>query len=493
MKGNPGGLHYSKNIQNKWGARDQLKVQRHERLLEVFADIAYGTGSGYKSIQGLVLSFAGAPIAWQSSTQPFVCHSTATAGRATEALLCAMWGEQLTANSFERVIYGDNAAAIGLAHGNSSSSWRTRHLRVRSNILREAIEGQPSFPGSAWKLNHLKGTELVADGMTKPLMGQSFEGFQRDLGMKSGPQVKSLIGSSLPPQAQDHQVALRALLVGGLLVQAAEAQGEQDMDTAFGRLWLCGLMLVVIGAIWVVKTACTSVRCCLRRLQVLPSEVPDLDDKSGAEERILTTSSRLMRPRMRSSTTRMRKAAESESATEEEADGCSFDAAEVMLVEGPDRDDDLRVEKEKGTMRRRSSMARSLEKKGSCESSSSLSVSRERALQAACAAAEGAEKAAESAELAAQAAEQAAEQAMMAGQVAEQAIAASARLHQVVAQSSTPMNLVANAQASHQRSQRSEPVPTNPWNRFQHDNAGKGWSAEKMRAEYYRAKSSKRT
>ena len=72
VKGNPGGLHYSKNIQNKWGARDQLKVQRHERLLEVFADIAYGAGSGYKSIQGLVLCFAGAPIAWQSSTQPFV-------------------------------------------------------------------------------------------------------------------------------------------------------------------------------------------------------------------------------------------------------------------------------------------------------------------------------------------------------------------------------------------------------------------------------------
>ena len=134
-------------------------------------------------------------------------------------------------------------------------------------------------------------------------------------------------------------------------------------------------------------------------------------------------------------------------------------------------------------------MARSLEKKGGCESPSTLSVSSERALQAACAAAEGAEKAAENAELAAQAAEQA----MVAGQVAEQAIAASARLHKVVAQSSHPMNLVVKAQASHQRSQRSEPVPTNPWNRFQHDNAGKGWSADKMRAEYYRAKSSKRT
>ena len=147
VKGNPGDLHYAREIQRKWGARDQLKIQRHEKLLEVFADIAYGASSSFRSIQGLVICFAGAPISWQSSTQPFITHSTAqaelvsycealTTGRATEALLCSMWGERLEANNpFERVIYGDNAAAIGLAHGNSASSWRIRHLRVRAHLL----------------------------------------------------------------------------------------------------------------------------------------------------------------------------------------------------------------------------------------------------------------------------------------------------------------------------------------------------------------------
>ena len=101
----------------------------------MFADIAYGTGSGYKSIQGLVICFGGSPIAWQSSSQPFVTHSTAeaelvsycgalTAGRATEALISTMWGEPLTEkNTLETVIYGDNAAAISLAYGNSNTSW----------------------------------------------------------------------------------------------------------------------------------------------------------------------------------------------------------------------------------------------------------------------------------------------------------------------------------------------------------------------------------
>ena len=97
-----------------------------------------------------------------------------------------MWGEELNAkNTLERVLYGDNAAAIGLAHGNSTSSWRTRHLRVRSHLLHEALDGQSSYPGGPWKLHHLRGTELVADGMTKPLAGQSFAGFVEDLGMKS--------------------------------------------------------------------------------------------------------------------------------------------------------------------------------------------------------------------------------------------------------------------------------------------------------------------
>lgn len=100
VKGNPGDLHYSRVIKNKWGPRDQLKVPRREMLLEVFADIVYGTGSGHRSIQ----CFGGSPIAWQSSSQPFVTHSTAeaelvsycealTAGRAIEALICTMWGE----------------------------------------------------------------------------------------------------------------------------------------------------------------------------------------------------------------------------------------------------------------------------------------------------------------------------------------------------------------------------------------------------------------
>lgn len=37
-----------------WGKRGQLHIERHDRLPEIYADIAYGSG--------LVVYFAGAPI-----------------------------------------------------------------------------------------------------------------------------------------------------------------------------------------------------------------------------------------------------------------------------------------------------------------------------------------------------------------------------------------------------------------------------------------------
>ena len=193
IHGNPGGLRYPRGVPREiWGERQQLKIARNVKLLEVFSDIAYGTGSRGRSVQGMAIYFGGCIISWQTSIQPFATHSTAeselvaycdssNAGRSAEAMLSSMMGIQTGSNEIERVLYGDNVAAIGLAHGTSSSSWRTRHLKIRAAYLREALEGRA--PGGIWRLLHLRGSELVADGLTKPLLGQAFAAFLRDLGM----------------------------------------------------------------------------------------------------------------------------------------------------------------------------------------------------------------------------------------------------------------------------------------------------------------------
>ena len=157
----------------------------------------------------------------------------------------------------ERVLYGDNVAAIGLAHGTSSSSWRTRHLKIRAAYLREALMGVA--PGGTWKLIHLKGTELVADGLTKPLLGQAFYAFLNDLGMKRS-------GYGAADEGGDGRgAAVAALMTGGFLLSgldSVEDEREADSDTH----WVGGALLMTLGAIYVGQLTFKSVRCCLRRL-----------------------------------------------------------------------------------------------------------------------------------------------------------------------------------------------------------------------------------
>ena len=73
-------------------------------------------------------------------------------------------------------MYGDNSASIGMVSGSSGASWRTRLLWIRAACLRQSLESK------GWLLRLLRGTELVADGMTKQLNGQPWDRFIEDLG-----------------------------------------------------------------------------------------------------------------------------------------------------------------------------------------------------------------------------------------------------------------------------------------------------------------------
>ena len=275
LHGNPGGMHYPQTIPGgEWGRRDQLKARRHQKMLEVFSDISYAAGADHKSIQGLVVYYAGVPIAWQCGTQPFVAHSTAEAeliayceslvvGRATEALLASIWQQW----DFEKIIYGDNAAAINLAHGVTTASWRTRHLRIRASVLKEALDESKDRIGGGWKLLHLKGTELVADGCTKPLQGQAFMQFVDDLGLRRTRREHRPAREDRPAVGGEHHgAAMRAMMIGGVLLSTAEAHIEED-DQVFDRIWTAGILLVALGVIYAGQILFHASRCCLKKLR----------------------------------------------------------------------------------------------------------------------------------------------------------------------------------------------------------------------------------
>lgn len=75
--------------------------------------------------------------------------------------LQALWTE-VHGETPEIVTYGDSQAAISIVR-NPDGPWRTRHLRLRANVLRErAQQGR-------WKIFHMAGTQLIADYLTKSI------------------------------------------------------------------------------------------------------------------------------------------------------------------------------------------------------------------------------------------------------------------------------------------------------------------------------------
>lgn len=188
------GLEYKRCEESRRHGEDAyLPFTRCMRRLEVFADVSFAPNAG-RSVQGIV---AGSPVQWESSRQSCMALSTAEgelysymeastmAGAILEILeqtprrtgwmadpelevpeeLEGRQEEFWTSNPdcIQKVLYGDSTAAVGVA-SKPDGPWRTRHLRLRCNGLREKVQ-----QGGMWAIRHIPGAELVADYLTKPI------------------------------------------------------------------------------------------------------------------------------------------------------------------------------------------------------------------------------------------------------------------------------------------------------------------------------------
>lgn len=149
--------------------------------VEVYSDASY-TSSELKSLTGIVACVGGTPVAWQTTRQAFITLSTA------EAELTSMLESLVTVRSIGALVEASlgtkatlklhsDSTAIAIAAG-TTSSWGTRHLRIRAAGLTEALRTKEVT------LRHVAGVELVADGMTKQLIGQALRNFKKTLGIK---------------------------------------------------------------------------------------------------------------------------------------------------------------------------------------------------------------------------------------------------------------------------------------------------------------------
>ena len=260
-----GGLIYAGASWNgEWGPRQQLLARRRNYLMEVYSDVSYASAPGWKSTSGVAVYVAGAIIAWMTSSQPFVTQSTAEAelvglseanlcGQSVQGLLEEMLELKGSDKNLEIIMYGDNSASIGMVSGSTGASWRTRHLRIRAACLRQSLEAK------GWLLRHLRGTELVADGMTKQLSGQPWERFIEDLGgvrgavpttlttsttstgeLPSTSDVEQITGEKTDAKEIQQHLAMKAMAIGGLLI----ASGSETQDE--NKAWV-GAQLMAVG------------------------------------------------------------------------------------------------------------------------------------------------------------------------------------------------------------------------------------------------------
>ena len=139
---------------------------------------------GLRSRGGWCVCLFGCPVVWRSSRQAFVTLSTAES-ELMASIECAVALESIQALlqtvgldiADERVLHVDSQASLAISDGHGS--WRTRHLRVRAEYLREQTRSEKL------KLVFCPGAEQLADPLTKALPSSRIEEFVQLWGMRN--------------------------------------------------------------------------------------------------------------------------------------------------------------------------------------------------------------------------------------------------------------------------------------------------------------------
>eukprot|EP00434_Breviolum_minutum_P024672 symbB.v1.2.021788.t1/scaffold1903.1/size96501/2 len=246
------GLYYTRCKKGDLGEAD-LQYPRTLSRLDVYSDVSYAPAhESYRSIQGIAAEHAGNLLAWETGRQAIISLSTCEAelislseahqiGDAVGALLKEFNFE------VKKLLHNDSKSAISAATS-EGGSWRTRHLRLRAHALRQALREDEGF----WGIHHLRGEHLLADGLTKPLLGQAFARFMEKL----------------------------RLLAGGLTEES-----NKENAPMIDRLWTAGAMVAMISEVVpqlrkckpaLLAAAATLLSCCRRNRKNDVNEKPEV-------------------------------------------------------------------------------------------------------------------------------------------------------------------------------------------------------------------------
>ena len=153
-----------------------------DKALYLYVDASYGVHDKGQSHTGSVLKYGQATIQVKSSKQKIVAKSSCEAeliGATDEAGGMLHMDEFLFHQGYEEeppgTLLQDNQAAMRLEENGKGSSNRTKHISIRTFWLKDQVK--------LGKLNivYLNTKDMLADMLTKPLQGEQFYKFRKQL------------------------------------------------------------------------------------------------------------------------------------------------------------------------------------------------------------------------------------------------------------------------------------------------------------------------
>eukprot|EP01036_Dinobryon_divergens_P034084 gene34084-44039_t len=152
-----------------------LTLQAGEKLcVEAYIDASFAVHADAKSHSGVSITLGGGTIFAQSVKQKLVSKSS------TEAELIALsdgisqviWTREFIIsqgiNIPAAIVYQDNLSTMAMVSNGRSTSARTRHVNIKYFFVKDRVES------GEIDIKHLSTDKMVADILTKPLLGELF-------------------------------------------------------------------------------------------------------------------------------------------------------------------------------------------------------------------------------------------------------------------------------------------------------------------------------
>ena len=145
-------------------------------------DAAFAVHPNFRSHTGVTMSLGKGSIINMSKKQKINTKSSTTAELVAvdDAIIMILWTRLfLEAQGYpinKNILYQDNKSAILLEeNGKKSSSQRTRHLNIRYFFVTDQVQQ------GLMSIEYCPTDEMVADFMSKPLQGEKFRKFRKEI------------------------------------------------------------------------------------------------------------------------------------------------------------------------------------------------------------------------------------------------------------------------------------------------------------------------